>query len=125
MALERQGGELHVSDTVRDERIIGIDDSLHVQAGGMVQVSSQTALDAAKLVIRAGLDRALHCDCGGRLARLEKAGFGPALWLFVALFAYMAWPIDRVGSMLFWPYLAWVTIAGALNFSIWRLNRSA
>ena len=48
-----------------------------------------------------------------------------ALWLFVALFAYMAWPIDRVGSMLFWPYLAWVTIAGALNFSIWRLNRSA
>ena len=47
------------------------------------------------------------------------------LWLSVALFAWLAWPIDPTASMLFWPYLAWVSIAGALNFAIWRLNRSA
>ncbi len=47
------------------------------------------------------------------------------LWLLVALFAWMAWPISRSASMLFWPYLAWVSFAGALNFSIWRRNPSA
>ncbi len=47
-----------------------------------------------------------------------------ALWLGVATFAILAWPISRTASQLFWPYLAWVSFAGALNFAIWRLNRS-
>lgn len=47
------------------------------------------------------------------------------LWLSVALFAWLAWPVDQTASMLFWPYLAWVSFAGALNFAIWRMNRSA
>ncbi len=48
-----------------------------------------------------------------------------ALWLFVALYAVLVWPISKSASQLFWPYLAWVTFAGSLNFAIWRLNRQA
>jgi translocator protein len=46
------------------------------------------------------------------------------LWLLVAAFAIVSWSVSPSASQLFWPYLAWVTFAGALNFSIWRRNRN-
>lgn len=52
------------------------------------------------------------------LALLELAG----LWIAIVLFIVMAWRIDPRASLLFVPYLAWVTFAGALNFAIWLLN---
>lgn len=53
------------------------------------------------------------------LAALELG----CLWLsvLVSIIAYGA--IDTVAGVLMLPYLAWVTFAGALNLSIWRLNR--
>ena len=45
-----------------------------------------------------------------------------ALWVAVALFINLAWNLDRMAAYLFLPYLAWVTIAAALNFEVWRLN---
>ncbi len=44
------------------------------------------------------------------------------LWLSTALFTVMSWPISQTASALFMPYLAWVTFAGVLNLTIWRLN---
>ena len=32
-------------------------------------------------------------------------------------------PISTAAAWLLMPYLLWVTIAGALNVSVWRLNR--
>jgi tryptophan-rich sensory protein len=32
-------------------------------------------------------------------------------------------PLDWLASALLWPYLAWVSFAALLNFSIWWLNR--
>ena len=32
--------------------------------------------------------------------------------------------LDLLAGLLLLPYLAWVTVAGALNLSVWRLNRA-
>lgn len=47
------------------------------------------------------------------------------LWLSVALFILVAWPVAPLASLLFLPYLAWVTAAAALNHSVRRLNPGA
>ena len=44
------------------------------------------------------------------------------LWLAVAATLVAFWQIDLIAGLLFLPYLAWVTVAGALNFTVWRLN---
>lgn len=44
------------------------------------------------------------------------------LWLFVALTLVAFWRLDWLAGLLFVPYLAWVTTAAALNWSVWRLN---
>jgi tryptophan-rich sensory protein len=44
------------------------------------------------------------------------------LWLLVAAFVVTAAGISSTASLLFVPYLIWVTIAGALNWTVWRMN---
>jgi translocator protein len=44
------------------------------------------------------------------------------LWLAVALTLITFWRVDWVAGLLFLPYLVWVTVAGALNWSVMRLN---
>jgi benzodiazapine receptor len=45
------------------------------------------------------------------------------LWLAVAATLVAFWRVDLIAGLLFLPYLAWVSVAGALNFTVWRLNR--
>lgn len=45
-----------------------------------------------------------------------------ALWLSVLATTWALWTVDWIAGVLFIPYLIWVTIAGALNASVWRLN---
>ena len=45
-----------------------------------------------------------------------------ALWLSVAACLVAMLQLDIVAGLLFVPYLAWVTTAGALNFQVMRLN---
>lgn len=44
------------------------------------------------------------------------------LWLLIAIFVMLAWPVNREAATLFLPYLVWVSYAGALNAAIWRRN---
>lgn len=48
-----------------------------------------------------------------------------ALWASVAAALVALWMVDTVAGLLFVPYLAWVTVAGALNLSVMRLNPKA
>jgi tryptophan-rich sensory protein len=32
------------------------------------------------------------------------------------------WRIRRLAGALLLPYIAWVTFAAALNFTVWRMN---
>ncbi|WP_422037727.1 TspO/MBR family protein [Roseibium sp.] len=57
------------------------------------------------------------------LKRMDLALFELGLlWLAIAGFILAAWPISTLASLLFVPYLLWVSTAGLLNFSVLRLN---
>lgn len=57
---------------------------------------------------------------------LQRLGLALAglvlLWISIAVTLLMFWRHDRIAALLFAPYLAWVTFAGALNAAIWWLN---
>lgn len=44
------------------------------------------------------------------------------LWLAILLTIVAFWQIDRLASILLWPYLLWVSFAAVLNLEIDRLN---
>jgi len=44
------------------------------------------------------------------------------LWLALLATAAAFWRSHPLAGVLLVPYLAWVTFAGALNFTLWRLN---
>jgi tryptophan-rich sensory protein len=48
-----------------------------------------------------------------------------ALWSSVAASMVALWMVDWLAGLLFAPYLVWVTVAGALNLSVIRLNPDA
>jgi translocator protein len=56
--------------------------------------------------------------------RRMRAGMIVLVFLWLAVFATLVtfWRIDWFAGLLFLPYLAWVTIAGALNWSVMTLN---
>jgi translocator protein len=45
-----------------------------------------------------------------------------ALWLLIAATIAAFRPVRRAAALLLAPYLAWVTFAAALNYTLWRLN---
>jgi tryptophan-rich sensory protein len=54
----------------------------------------------------------------GRLSLAEIA----VLWLLIAANIFMFWRLQRLAALLLLPYLAWVSFAAVLTFSLWRGN---
>ena len=44
------------------------------------------------------------------------------LWLLIVATIVTFWPLQRAAALMLVPYLAWVSFASALTFSLWRLN---
>jgi translocator protein len=47
------------------------------------------------------------------------------LWCSIVATIATFQPLSAVAAWLLLPYLAWVTFAAALNFTIWRMNRGS
>lgn len=45
-----------------------------------------------------------------------------ALWIAILITLRAFWAVSRPAGVLFVPYLAWVSFASFLNFTLWRLN---
>jgi benzodiazapine receptor len=45
-----------------------------------------------------------------------------ALWVAIVVNIILFWRINPISGILLLPYLAWVTFASVLNYTIWRLN---
>jgi translocator protein len=44
------------------------------------------------------------------------------LWAMIAVTMVLFWRVSRVAAALLVPYLAWVSFAVALDYTVWRLN---
>ena len=87
----------------------------------------QEGLAAAKLPLALfGVQLALNVLWSCIFFGLEMPGlaFVEVLLLWAAIAATMVtfWQRSMVAGILFVPYLAWVSFASVLNFTIWRLN---
>jgi benzodiazapine receptor len=89
-----------------------------VIAGNVVQALAFWALQIAFNTLWTPVFFGLHRI---RAAMVVMVG----LWLSVAATTYSFFGVDFWAGALFLPYLLWVTIAGALNFSVMRLNPNA
>ena len=101
---------LYITMSIAAARVAVLDGNAHAMAFFALQI----ALNTLWTPIFFGLRR-----LGGGMAVLV------ALWLAVAATLVSFWQLDWIAGALFIPYLIWVTIAGALNFSVWRRNPMA
>ena len=46
------------------------------------------------------------------------------LWLLILATIVAFWPLHRLAALMLVPYLAWVSVASALTWSLWRANRA-
>lgn len=91
-------------------------------AGARVAVTADNAIAMGLWSLQIALN-ALWTPVFFGLHRI-RAGMAvlACLWVAVAAAMVALWQVDWIAGALFAPYLLWVTIAGALNGAVWRLN---
>lgn len=102
---------LYVLMSIAAARVAGSPDAAGPTRIGLALWALQIALNGLWTPVFFGLRR-----MGAALLVLA------ALWGAVAATLVAFWQVDWIAGLMFVPYLAWVSVAGALNFSVWRLN---
>ena len=59
--------------------------------------------------------------CSGSIGAFAELAL---MWLAILATIVLFAPISPAAAILLLPYLAWVTFAGALNLTIWQMNRA-
>jgi tryptophan-rich sensory protein len=85
---------------------------------GIAGAALPLAVYVVQLLFNAGWSAVFFGMRRPDLAFLEVIG----LWLSILATIIVFLPISRMAALLLLPYLAWVTFAATLNFTIWRLN---
>lgn len=90
------------------------------QAGGAAALWPALAVYGLQLVLNALWSAIFFGAHRIGLACIEVV----LLWLAIAATAALFWPVSQLAAWLMAPYLVWVGFAVALNFSVWRRNRT-
>lgn len=98
--------------------LMGISAWLVWREHGFRGASAGLKLYAAQMVANALWTWLFFAWQQGAFALAEIA----VLWLLIAATLFAFWRLHRVAALLLLPYLAWVSFAALLNFSLWRLN---
>ncbi|WP_420556511.1 tryptophan-rich sensory protein TspO [Roseovarius sp.] len=91
-------------------------------AGARAAVSPDNSVAMALWALQIALN-ALWTPVFFGLRRI-RLGLVVLVFLWVAVFwgTIELWQVDWLAGLMFVPYLAWVSVAGALNLSVMRLN---
>ncbi len=91
-------------------------------AGARAAVSPDNAVAMALWALQIALN-GLWTPVFFGLRRI-RLGLVVLVGLWIAVFCGMIalWQVDWLAGLMFVPYLAWVSVAGALNLSVMRLN---
>jgi len=100
---------------------------LNAVAGWLVWLTG--GAEAMGALVLYGVSLAINASWSGVFFGLRRMGLGfvivVMLWLSIAAVMAAFAPINAVAAGMLAPYLAWVTIASALNLRVWQLNPAA
>ena len=100
---------------------------------GLTALSAATAWRAAPddktadwLIILFALNATLNIGWSILFFRIQRPDWAMIelgfLWLSIAILLLLMVRFSKLGAALLFPYLVWVSIAGALKWQVWQLN---
>lgn len=100
---------------------------MNIAAGWLIWRSGSE--DTPRALVLYGVSLALNAAWSGLFFGLRRMDLAfaelVALWASIALMIAIFTPINELAAWLLYPYLAWVSFAGLLNWTMWRMNPRA
>ena len=94
--------------------------------GALAWQAAKTPAQRLRVLTLFGVNAVLNITWSGLYFGLHRPDWALAevvfLWLSILGLVAGLWPISRLASLLLLPYLAWVSVAAALNLATVQLN---